>query len=83
MIITVAPFFQSPPHGAPNDRAVDYQIPIGPVGGQRLEHPLPSAGLTPAAETPVHWLPLVVAPRKSAPPTGIRLQTSCHRRPSG
>ncbi len=56
-----------------NDRAVDHQILVVPVRRQRLEHPLPDAGMAPATEASVHRLPLAVAVRKIAP-MGTRAQ---------
>lgn len=40
--------------------AVDHQILVFPVRCQRFEHPFPHAGMPPAAEAPVHRLPLAV-----------------------
>ena len=65
-----------------NDGAVDYRILVVPVGGQRIEHPLPDAGMAPATEarcTGFH-LPSRSAGRTSArltgAPTDIRSRKS-------
>lgn len=50
-----------------NDRAVDHQILVVAVCCQRLEHPLPYAGMAPAAETLMHRLPFAIALRQVAP----------------
>ena len=50
-----------------NDGAVDHQILVVAIGGQRLEHPLPNPGVTPAAEATVYRLPFSVAFRQVAP----------------
>lgn len=56
-----------------NDRAVDHQILVVAVRRQCLEHPLPYAGMAPAAETLMHRLPFAVAFRQVAP-VGARTQ---------
>jgi hypothetical protein len=50
-----------------NDGAVDHQVLIVAVGGERGEHVLPHAGMTPAAEAAMYCLPLAVALRQIAP----------------
>jgi hypothetical protein len=50
-----------------DDGAVDHQILVVAIGRQRVEHPLPYAGMAPAAEAPVHGLPASVALRQVAP----------------
>ena len=64
-----------------HDRAVEHQIFVVPVRGQRLEHPLPYSGMTPTAEAAIHRLPLAVALGQVAPVrTGPQNpQTSVHK----
>jgi len=50
-----------------DDGAVDHQILVVAVGGERVEHPLPYAGMAPPAETPMDALPPTVALRQVAP----------------
>jgi hypothetical protein len=50
-----------------NDGAVEHQILVVAVGCQGGEHPLPYAGVAPAAEPPMHRLPAAVALRQVTP----------------
>lgn len=50
-----------------NDGPADREIMVVPVGCQRLEHDISYAGMTPATETPMQCLPLVIAFRTIAP----------------
>lgn len=56
-----------------DDRAVDHQILVVAVCSQRLKHPLPYAGMAPAAEALTHSLPFSIAFRQIAP-MGTRAQ---------
>lgn len=40
-----------------HDRAVDHEICVVPIGGQRGEYPLPHTGMTPSAKTAMDRLP--------------------------
>src|SRR3546814_950757 len=51
----------------PHDGAIDHQVFVVPVPGQRLEHPVPDPALCPAAEAPVHILPVAEPLRQVAP----------------
>jgi hypothetical protein len=50
-----------------NDRAVDHQVLVVTVSRQRLEHPLPDAGMAPAAEALMNGLPLAITVGKVTP----------------
>jgi hypothetical protein len=55
----------------PHDGAVDHQVLIVAIGRQRVENPLPDAGIAPAAEAAMDCLPFAVAFRQCAPERSI------------
>jgi hypothetical protein len=50
-----------------HDGAVDHRVLIVSVPGEMLENPLPDSGFGPAAEAPMHVLPVTEALWKVAP----------------
>jgi hypothetical protein len=64
-----------------DDCTVDHEICAVAVGGERIEYPLPHAGMTPSAETAMDRLPPTIAFRQIAPmrARSQNPQTSVHK----